>query len=270
MRTELLSAGEFAKLARTTKRTVLWYDEKGILEPYHIDSKGYRFYKPGQIIDFQTVLLLRRLDFSLAEIEQYLAKGSSLGKLFKLKRLTIEQEIATLKRMLAATNTFYGNLDATGTLVKPKLKKIKYFEILYIEKTGPYAKIKDYCLELTDLVSGVSDKAVFLTAFQDHRYSPDKARMLIGIIATPRIKPKSKAVQRLKTPAHTALTYEHHGSGTLLSLLWKELDRYRRKQKLKLDTTLPFADIELYKRTSLNGEPNEDLMEFELQLPIVG
>ena len=27
----LLTAGQFARLARTTKRTILWYDEKGVL-----------------------------------------------------------------------------------------------------------------------------------------------------------------------------------------------------------------------------------------------
>ena len=66
MHQNLLTPAEFAKLARTTKRTVLWYAEKGILLPHTTSESGYRLYLPEQIIDFQSILLtLRQLRCTL-------------------------------------------------------------------------------------------------------------------------------------------------------------------------------------------------------------
>ncbi|RJQ24430.1 MerR family transcriptional regulator, partial [Candidatus Parcubacteria bacterium] len=53
MEEKLLTAGEFAKLARTTKRTVVWYGREGILPPFKIGENGYKYYKAHQILDFQ-------------------------------------------------------------------------------------------------------------------------------------------------------------------------------------------------------------------------
>ena len=74
MQNNLLTAGEFARLARTTKRTIHWYCQKGILKPKMLDGSKYRYFAPEQIIDFQVILLLRRLNFSVEEVKKYLQK----------------------------------------------------------------------------------------------------------------------------------------------------------------------------------------------------
>src|SRR6185503_14032670 len=107
MQEGLLTAGEFATLARTTKRTILWYAEKGVLEPYKVDGSGYRFYRPQQIIDFQGVLLMRKLGFSVSEIKALLTEGHSMRQLFEQKSGLIEQQIGHLQRMLADAKRYY-------------------------------------------------------------------------------------------------------------------------------------------------------------------
>ena len=76
----LITAGELAKLAGTTKRTVLWYDQKGVLTPKEVSTEGIRLYSENQVLDYQKVLLLTDLGVSLKEIKEYL--DNSLDKLF--------------------------------------------------------------------------------------------------------------------------------------------------------------------------------------------
>lgn len=263
MEQNLLTAGEFAKLARTTKRTVLWYAEKGILKPYKIDSSNYRWYAPEQIIDFQGLLLMRKLGFSIADIQQYLVKGQSLQQLFKAKRTQIKQQLAVLERSLAETESYYKNLATTNTLVEPYVKKQSSFEIYYIDRQGSYAKIKEYIYELRDMFTSLPGDATFLTIFVDSEYNPKNATMKIGVVRRSHVVPKPGALLlKLAIPSYKALCHRHVGSPELLSLLWRELEKYRVKKELAIDTSLPFADLEFY-----NPGPDGQFTT-ELQLPI--
>jgi DNA-binding transcriptional MerR regulator len=256
MKEVLLTAGEFARLARTTKRTVLWYDEKGILEPHKIDDSGYRWYTSQQILDFQSVLLMRKLGFSIAEITSLLSKDRSMSRLFEAQRGALEYQIGLLQRMLRDTNRYHQNLRANGTLVDPQLKKVPSFDMFYIARRGPYARIKEYSFELRSKFETIPEKTIWLTAFMAPNYQPAKADMKIGMVCRPgmRLKPGAEDVQRETVPGYQALSYTHVGSTTLLSLLWQELGKYRRKQHLAPDTSLPFADVEFYADDSLTTE----------------
>jgi DNA-binding transcriptional MerR regulator len=181
---KLLSPGEFAKLARTTKRTVLFYDEKEIIKPFKLDKSGYRWYKSSQIIDFQVILLLRKLNFSLEDIKAYLYKENSLKKLFRSQKEILKREIVSLQLSLKNITKYYRNLEATGTLVKPKIKKIKPLSIYYIYKEAAYADIKDICFELKNMFEFIPEGAKYLVIYMKNGYSPKKAAMKIGVIAT--------------------------------------------------------------------------------------
>lgn len=265
----LLTAGEFARLARTTKRTVLWYAEKGILEPHKTDESGYRFYRSQQILDFQSVLLMRKLGFSIHEIALLLSKERSIRHLFEQKSGLIEQQIGHLQRMLADTNRYYHNLGANGTLVQPEFADVASFDMCYIAKEGSYARIKDYVAEFRDAFAVFPDDAVRLTAFMDDEYQPIKARMKVGAIYQPSMRFKTGMdLSRETVPAYTALRYVHQGPTTLLSLLWQELGKYARKRHLKNDTSLPFADVEFYAPdTSAYPDPQDGLVT-ELHMPV--
>lgn len=124
MPNQLLSPNEFAELSRTTKRTVLFYDQKNILKPDYINEKGYRFYKPEQILDFQVILLLRQLNFSIKEIQDYLIKNNTLKDLFKSKRSLIENEIIRLQNVLQNLDNYYSDLNINETLIHPQRRRI--------------------------------------------------------------------------------------------------------------------------------------------------
>lgn len=270
MEEPLLTTGQFAKLARTTKRTILWYGQKGVLSPRRIDESGYRFYAPRQILDFQSVSLMRKLGFAIDEIAALLSKDRTMYELFEEQRGALQRQIGFLQRMLSDTNRYYENLHSNGTLVKPELKSIASFDMYYLAKQGPYAHIKEYSNELHDAFEVLPKGCVWLTAFMVPHYQPAKADMKIGVICQPGMKLKpDTAVQRETVPAYTALAYVHVGSTTLLSLLWQELGKYRQKYHLQPNGGLPFADIEFYTPdTSAYPDPHDSLTT-ELHMPVL-
>lgn len=59
-----------AKLANTTRRTLIFYDEEGIFTPESKTQAGYRYYDYSQLYDLMFILGLRTLDISLEEIKK--------------------------------------------------------------------------------------------------------------------------------------------------------------------------------------------------------
>lgn len=272
MSINLLTAGEFATLARTTKRTIHWYDKQGLLEPSKIDQvTNYRYYDAAKVLDFQVIFLLKKLRFSLVEIKNFLIKGKSLDKLFLLKKPQLEAEIKNMQKSLSDLEIYYHNLKTTNTLVLPAVKNIKPFSIYYLEKSGAYAKIKNYALELKSYFSKISENSIYLTLFANEKYNPKSARLTIGVIKNDSMSIKKSAVKTVKTmkiPSYRTLSHMHYGSGVMISLLWKELARYRRMKKYIWKPILGFSSLELYWLTSLNGKISENDMIFELHLPV--
>jgi DNA-binding transcriptional MerR regulator len=266
MNNDLITAGEFAKLTRTTKRTILWYDKIGILTPVLVDEAGYRFYSPEQIIDFQAILLLKQFGFSLQEIKGGLSEGRSLNDLFRLKQDEVGDKITALQNLLKQTKEYYNNLNVTGLLIAPTIRQLKSLDIYYIERKGPYSKIGDYFDELRKMFKVLPTDATFVAIYIEQGFLPKKANLKIGVVIKPGIKMRDGADVRIETiPTFRSLTYTHRGSSDLLSFLWRELDKYRQANHIKRDDNLPFDDLELYKSLpKLSG----DVFMTELHVPI--
>ena len=73
---KLLSTGEFAKLVDVQKHTIIFYDNKGIFKPFHVNDKGYRQYSLHQVESFSVIKSLRELGMSLDDIYDFLNNRS--------------------------------------------------------------------------------------------------------------------------------------------------------------------------------------------------
>ena len=116
---KLLSISEFARLAGTTRRTLIFYDQKDVFKPKKIAENGYRYYDYEQLYQIGFILGLRDLGLSVEEIKDYLSDDSSDAldkKLVPLKH-KIELRIQNLKQILTileekeASNTHLTNRD---------------------------------------------------------------------------------------------------------------------------------------------------------------
>lgn len=269
MTNNLLKTGEFARLARTTRRTIHWYEKEQILLPKETDESGCRYYKPQQIIDFQVILLLRKLGLTLNEIRLYLSKNKSLRELFLVQQKNVVEEIKRLQNNLGSIKSYYKNLEKNKLLVDPTIKKITPFSIFYIDKVGKYSEIGQYCLELKSYFKKLPKSVQFIALFFDDGFYPKRSKIRVGIIVNLYTNLKSgmeAKVGKYTLPFHKALSQKHKGSPALISLIWQELIRYRSKRNISWDTRVPFYEI--YKKTELNGFEDEGEMISELIMPI--
>lgn len=262
----LITAGELARLASTTKRTILFYDEKGVLKPVKVGSTKYRYYDQRQILDYQRILLLSNLGLSLGEMKKYLRTNGDLATLFDDKKELIVKEIRLLEFNLRNLTRFQSNLNANGTMVNPEIKVIPPFGVYYIEKEGSYAKIGQYCEELSKMFENNGRDYTTLAIFEGQEYRPKKSRIKIGALAVKGMKVREEykdIVKHMVFDPGKVMTYVHNGSGSLLSLFWKELEKYCVRKKIRTRKDVP--DFEIYRH--VNTDTTKQF--FEIYLPII-
>ncbi|MGT2784023.1 MerR family transcriptional regulator [Streptococcus merionis] len=94
----MLKISEFARLAKTTRRTLIFYDEKGLFSPAKIAENGYRFYEPDQLYQFEMISGLRQLGLSLEEIKSILdSNGDQLAEYLTQYQEKIQENIRQLQ-----------------------------------------------------------------------------------------------------------------------------------------------------------------------------
>lgn len=264
MEEKLLTTGEFANLANTSKRTVQFYDRSNILNPHKVNAKGYRFYKPHQIIDMQVILLMKTLGLSLKEIKQSLKK-QNFKTLFEKRKDSVQEEIDYLTHTLKKLEHYYKNLADNSTLVKPEIKRVEDIEYYFTEKIGSYAQIGCYCTEFIKLFNGNPEDMTTLAIFLHEGYKPQNSRIRIGLLKNNEISIKpgnENLIKESRIPSHLALTYMHRGDGKTMSLMWQETYKYMQLNDITAEDSIP--EYEIYWEISEKEYENK----FELYIPV--
>lgn len=106
MEQKLYTAGELAKLAGVSLRTIRFYDVKGLLKPVSYSEAGYRYYNQDSISRLQRILMFKYLGFSLQKIEEMLcdeedtkAQLVQQKALLQARRKQLDEMIATIEYM---------------------------------------------------------------------------------------------------------------------------------------------------------------------------
>lgn len=71
---KLYTAGELAKIAGVSARTIRFYDEKGILKPCGYSKGDYRLYNEDAIFRLQQIVMFKYVGFSLEEISRLISR----------------------------------------------------------------------------------------------------------------------------------------------------------------------------------------------------
>ena len=95
----LFTIGQFAALHEINKKTLMWYDEIGLLKPACIKEDGYRYYSYQQSAALETILMLRELNVSLDEIKQFMENRTidNFASLLQEKITELNQTISHLR-----------------------------------------------------------------------------------------------------------------------------------------------------------------------------
>ena len=76
--------GEFSTLAKTTIKTLRFYEKEGIFVPSFVDENGYRYYKSDKLLELSKIIALRQIGFTIKEIKQ-VKNGAKLDDLLLAK-----------------------------------------------------------------------------------------------------------------------------------------------------------------------------------------
>lgn len=106
MEQKLYTAGELAKLAGVSLRTIRFYDVKGLLKPVKYSEAGYRYYNEDSVSLLQRILMMKYLGFSLQQIQEMMgtdentdAQLTQQKKLLQQRKRQLEEMISTLEIM---------------------------------------------------------------------------------------------------------------------------------------------------------------------------
>ncbi len=125
---KLLTIGQFAAMHGINKKTLMWYDEIGLFKPVSINPEnGYRYYNYHQSPILETILLLRELDVSIPEIQDFMKNrsASNLKDLLEDKIADLDLHISHLQAVRTTLCTHHQNMS---TLLTMNLSEISIIE----------------------------------------------------------------------------------------------------------------------------------------------
>ena len=121
---EALSIADFAKLSRTNRSTLLYYDKIGLLSPISRRENNYRYYTHAQISTVNLIRTCQSLGMTLEEIKQLRNEHSPqlVDKLFERQIDQIDAEIDTWisarKLLTTLKNIVHPLLEVDETAIK--------------------------------------------------------------------------------------------------------------------------------------------------------
>ena len=68
----MFSVGELARYQDISRQTLIFYDRIDLFKPAYIADNGYRYYSVEQVDYLDTILLLKKIGFSLDEIREHM------------------------------------------------------------------------------------------------------------------------------------------------------------------------------------------------------
>lgn len=127
--------GDFSKLAKTTTKTLRFYDEVGLLKPSFIDNtNGYRYYEAKQLLDLNRIIALRQIGLSIDKIKKALVSNTNIEitEIYQAHKIHIENEIKLLQDKLSRINYLLNDINAKEqTDHQVTLKKMPQHTVYY-------------------------------------------------------------------------------------------------------------------------------------------
>ena len=70
-----LTVGEMGRMFGLNVQTLHYYDKIGLFRPAYVDpNNGYRYYSTNQIDYLDTILVMKKMGFSLQEIKEHMQR----------------------------------------------------------------------------------------------------------------------------------------------------------------------------------------------------
>ena len=90
---DYFSIGELADFQQISKQTLIYYDKIGLFRPAYVDPQtGYRYYSASQIDYLDTILIMKKIGFSLITLRNGNTHMDKYKKTYAEKLLYLEED----------------------------------------------------------------------------------------------------------------------------------------------------------------------------------
>lgn len=266
----MLKISEFARLANTTRRTLLFYDEKGIFSPAKIAKNGYRYYDVDQLYQFEMISGLRQLGISLEEIQVILSSDETTSESYLVKyhqKIKAEiQHLQMLERLLEMRQNFgmaYEKILHNKVTILTDLEQEFWCTELAVDCVPDdiarlYSK---FMRELGDITNKVPSCSGFLTELPletSQEFMTGKFRFIKEITALD----GENLMPKLTKPAGRFVSIKVDTTLTDILSGLKQLKLYVQKNNLQVDDHLwqLNTDNDLVK----NGSSSQQILQYRI------
>lgn len=124
----MFTIGELSQAAQVTVKTIRYYQELGILFPVKIDGEtGYRYYDNNSYDRICSIMTLKKLGFSLKEIQDILqdcSEDEDLKDHINLKIDNIKHKVKELRGMEAQLSSFISQIKDSSLEYKESVEEV--------------------------------------------------------------------------------------------------------------------------------------------------
>lgn len=257
----LLTIHEFAKVCRTTPRTLRFYDKKGIFKPVFIDPyTKYRFYDPQQARSFLKIKLLQNFHVPLKNIKINTTEKVLADKLIALRKEIQEKEKEY--KFLEKIKTFLFKSNGRDSIFQTKTFGPYNLFCMKVEH-GEYAKIND-CIKIIWKEAKrlkLKCKNHEIVFYLKHDYNPKNTPLEIALICELPLSlshlssgsTKKENFYFKKYPKTKVLAFEYNGPHDYFILVYQKLYSY-----FKDYAGIKGYVFDLYKKGPLNTKSPYD------------
>lgn len=156
------SIGEFAAMTGVSIRTLRFYDRKGLLPPAEISDAGYRMYTTEEVVRLQYILMLKMLDYSLADIQRMLSENrlQHISATLQSQRRALEKNIERMQQTVLAIKQAEEHIEREGSvswqsfqsiiqsiLMKPSTESQEWMQQFYSDEQRAELAARNYSQE---------------------------------------------------------------------------------------------------------------------------
>ncbi len=110
----LFSIGEVSNYQKISKQTLIYYDKIGLFRPAYVDpNNGYRYYSANQLDCLDTILILKRIGFSLQQIREH------------MQYYNIDSSLVALKKQLSSIDRQILELNLIRSRIKHRCEQME-------------------------------------------------------------------------------------------------------------------------------------------------
>lgn len=206
--------GEFSVLAKTTIKTLRYYEKENLLIPSFVDANGYRYYETKQLLDLAKIISLRQIGFTITEIKSVL-DGIDIKHLLSKRKQLIQKELDEFNYQLSKINYL---LEGDNMKNEIFIKEIPSYVIYYCDGIiSDFSKIPEFVLQAGEECAKVNPNLKCITpdycyiSYLDGEYKEKDIKIRYGQ-AVEKVGKETDRIKFKMMDAITAVCIYHKGA----------------------------------------------------------